>query len=273
MRSDRIQRALSRDGTDIVGRVHGSGPPLVLVHGGGGNGEFSWRFLLPFLTDRYTCYAMSTRGRGLSADSSPPDHSIDRLIEDVAAFAESIGEPVGAVGHSSSIALAAAAQSAAISAVAVYEPGVAAVFRGDAIGMQDAIKRMIATAEEGRHADAARIFFENSGLFNGDEVAALAATRTYELMAPNVPAWCKEMPEYDAATTESVLARVGVPVLLLQGSRTAPWFAESVRYMERNLADARVAVVEGAGHMGPALAPEGVASELIRFFSLVQGGD
>ena len=86
-------------------------------------------------------------------------------------------------------------------------------------------------------------------------------------MAPNVPAWCQEMPEYAGATEPSVLAQVRVPVLLLQGTRTPSWFVDSVRYMERHLADVRVAAVEGGGHMGPVLVPEIVAGELIRFFS------
>jgi pimeloyl-ACP methyl ester carboxylesterase len=35
----RVQVAISADGTEIVGRVRGQGPPLVLVHGGWGDGE------------------------------------------------------------------------------------------------------------------------------------------------------------------------------------------------------------------------------------------
>jgi pimeloyl-ACP methyl ester carboxylesterase len=269
MESGRIHRATSDDGTEIAGRVHGAGPPLLLVHGGAGNGEFSWRFLLPFLAGRFTCYAMSTRGRGLSAAPSPPDHTIGRLVDDVVAFAESIGRPVAAVGHSSSLTLAAAARSPTISAVAVYEPAVASVFSGDPAGFQDTVSKMTAAAAERRFAAAARIFFEESGLFNHDEVAALAAAGTYDLIAPNVAAWCREMPEYAGATTESVLSQVTVPVLLLRGSRTAPWFVASVNYMERLLANSQVAEIDGAGHMGPVLAPEGVARALTRFFAAV----
>jgi pimeloyl-ACP methyl ester carboxylesterase len=77
------------------------------------------------------------------------------------------------------------------------------------------------------------------------------------------------MPEYAGATTESVLSQVTVPVLLLRGSRTAPWFVASVNYMERLLANSQVAEIDGAGHMGPVLAPEGVARALTRFFAAV----
>jgi pimeloyl-ACP methyl ester carboxylesterase len=265
--TERIHRTKSYDGTEIAGRVHGSGPALVLVHGGGGNGEVSWQFLLPYLTPRFTCYTMSTRGRGLSANADMADHSIDRLVDDVVAFTESIGEPVGAVGHSSSLTLAAAARGAPISAMAVYEPAVSAVPGENPDRVQDAFVRMMTAADEGQYKEAVRIFFEESGLFNEDETAALSAKGMYELMALNVPAWCSEMSEYAGATEASVLERVEVPVLLLQGTRSPSWFVDSVRYVERYLADVRVAEVPGGGHMGTILVPEIVADALIQFFS------
>ena len=61
--NERIHRAVSADGTEIAGRVQGHGPPLILVHGAYGDGEIAWKALLPYLTDRYTCYLPSTRGR------------------------------------------------------------------------------------------------------------------------------------------------------------------------------------------------------------------
>jgi pimeloyl-ACP methyl ester carboxylesterase len=90
---DQIHVAVSNDGTKIAGRVQGQGAPIVLVHGGLGDGEVSWFFMLPFLVEHFTCYLMSTRGRGLSGDNA--DHSRERQFEDVAAFVEGIGEPVG----------------------------------------------------------------------------------------------------------------------------------------------------------------------------------
>lgn len=66
--SDRIHRATSAGGTEIAGHVYGQGPPLFFVHGGIGD-EDSWRLVIPFLSERFTCYPLSLRGRGLSADS------------------------------------------------------------------------------------------------------------------------------------------------------------------------------------------------------------
>jgi pimeloyl-ACP methyl ester carboxylesterase len=132
---------------------------------------------------------------------------------------------------------------------------------------QHAIEHLLRAAREGRSTEAVRIFFEDSGLFHEEEVAALAGAGAYRLLAPNVPAWCREMAEYGGAVDPSVLARVDVPVLLLRGTRTAGWFRDSVRYVADRLTDVRVREVAGAGHMGPRLAPEPVAAELVRFFT------
>ena len=95
-RADRVHRATSADGTAIVGEVYGQGAPLVLVHAGLGHGTLDWAFALPSLTDQFTCYCMSTRGRGSSGEAG--DHSIERNVEDVSAFVESIGAPVALAG-------------------------------------------------------------------------------------------------------------------------------------------------------------------------------
>lgn len=131
----RIHRADSDDGTEIAGRVHGEGPPLVLVPGAMGDGEFVWDPLLPSLTERFTCYTMSVRSRGLSGHST--DLSTDRRIQDVVAFVDSVGEPVGLLGWSQGgqLVLGAAEHT-------------------------DAVTRLGELAAEGRPVDGARSFFE-----------------------------------------------------------------------------------------------------------------
>ena len=123
MKNDfKIHRAVSSDGTEIAGHVQGQGPALVLIHASLGDGDSDWAAALPFLKDNFTCYTMSTRNRGLSGNSD--DLSLERQVEDVVAFAESISEPVGlaAASGGSISTLGAAAQSKAVAAAAVYEP-------------------------------------------------------------------------------------------------------------------------------------------------------
>ena len=146
MSDDRIHRAVSADGTKIAGRVEGQGPPLVLVHGRPHDGDVAWCALLPHLTDRFTCYLPSTRGRGLSDDNA--DHSPPRLQEDFNAFVDSIGEPVCLAGWSTggSWALGAAAHSGAVAAVAVYEPTVIPVMREDDLASLGGMVEQMAVA-------------------------------------------------------------------------------------------------------------------------------
>ena len=156
--AEHVQVAISADGTEIVGRVRGQGPPLVLVHGGWGDGEVAYEALVPHLADRFTCYTPSTRGRGLSGDN--PDHAVHHLVEDVVAFIDTIGEPVCLVGWSGiEPPLGAAAQSSAVAAVALFEGYVPTVAEPDDLAaLGAAIERTGAAAADGRLADAARAF-------------------------------------------------------------------------------------------------------------------
>ncbi len=275
MTTDRIHRAISADGTEIAGRVHGQGPPLVLVHGRLEDGELSWGALRPLLTDRFTCYAMSTRGRDLSADHA--DLSPGRLVEDVIAFAASVGEPVGLVGHSSGagLVLSAAAETTSVVGVAAYEPVVPAVINEDDVALvQAAIGRHADAAADGRDADAARILFDESPMATDDEVAAMTALGHFDAMARYVPVSLRELEQ--AASSQApdfsdpaVLGQITAPVLMLLGERTAPWATDSLRYLDPHLPDSRVREISGAAHFGPLLAPEAVAAELTRFFTTV----
>jgi pimeloyl-ACP methyl ester carboxylesterase len=275
----RIQRAVSADGTEIIGRVIGQGPPLVLVHGAIGDGEFAWTELLPHLTDRFTCYLPSTRGRGLSGDHL--DHSLPRLLEDIDAFVESVGKPVCLMGWSGGgpLVLSAAARTDAVTAVAAWESGGSAeIFEAD--GQADlgrlaaAIEQVGMAAAEGRLIDAVRAFL--IGICNDKEMAALDGTDFHQRWSGGVPEllvffqqlMAAEEPGPDAA---EALAQVTAPVLLLKGEDTLlkAAFGNAAQHIAAHVADARVREVPGVGHFAPIAAPELVAAELISYFEKV----
>lgn len=265
-----ITRVASRDGTELAAHTLGNGPPLVLVHGGLGHGDISFRFLLPLLAETFTCYALSTRGRGLSDDH--PDHSAEALVQDVTAFVEGLDEPVAVMGHSNGgrLALAAAAQTASISAVAVYEPWLPELRAADVIARNaEAAVRISRAAAEGRAAEGAQIFFEGCALANEAELARLAEFNTADLMASTVPVSLQELVQFltEESHDLSSLRQVTVPVLLLHGSRTHPFFTAGVCRLADELADVRVREIAGAGHLGPQLAPQPVAEALTRFLT------
>jgi pimeloyl-ACP methyl ester carboxylesterase len=274
---DRIHRATSADGTQIVGRVYGDGPALVFVHGGLGDGETSWRSLLPLLSDSFTCYLMSIRGRGLSAEPGEPDYSLDRLVEDVTAFAESVGEPVGLLGYSfgGTLALGAAARSDAVSAVAVYEPAVFEAHGGDEDFAEALAARVRSAIEDGSLVDAARMAIEGVAL--EDELTALEASGAFELWARNVPIAVQDIEQAGRSpgpgpTAPPTLARVTARVLYLHGALTPTrWYRDGGDHVAAHAADVRIREVPEVGHFSPILVPEAIADELIRFFEATVG--
>jgi len=275
MADDRIHRAISADGTEIAGRVHGHGPPLILVHGAPHDGDIAWEALVPYLTDGYTCYLPSTRGRGLSDDN--PDHSPPRLQEDVNAFVDSIGEPVCLVSWSAGVpwALAAAADSDAVAAVAAYEPTIIPVMREDDSARRGAMyKQFGAAAAERRLADAARTF--HVFLATDSEMAALDADY-FERCAAVVPTLLQDVQGAIAyqgprSTDREVFGKVTAPVLLLRGQQTQldTFYTDTVRHVAEHVADPHVREpLPGLGHWAPLVAPEPIATELISFFESV----
>jgi pimeloyl-ACP methyl ester carboxylesterase len=271
----RLHRSPSADGTEIAARVHGQGPPLVFLPAGPGDSHTSWGQLMPRLREQFTCYLMDTRGRGLSADH--PDHAPERLVEDVVTFAESIGEPAGLVGWGDVLwANVAAAGSPAIAAVAGYEPGVDAVMSAE-MGerLVAAFERMGNLAAAGKMVDAARVFIENSDmLYTREDLDLGVPLNFWEASAPYLSIFLRQESlaaerAQSSPTAPESLSKISVPVLILQGTQTTPWFIESARYLAEHVADIRVVPIEGASHYGPHTHTNAVAQELLGFFTTV----
>jgi pimeloyl-ACP methyl ester carboxylesterase len=275
MNENRIHRATSDDGTEIVAHVRGQGPPVVLLPAGPGDSELSWRHVVPFLSEQCTCYLLETRGRAESADH--PDHSPDRLVEDVVAVAESIGEPVGLVGWGSALAARVAARNgAAVFAVAFYELGAGEVMSeesGRRMGEVFAVVGKLAV--EGQLVDAARAFIEGSDvIYSEEDLASGASAEFWEAAASRLPLFLQESKQAAGSgqpgpTSPPELGKITVPVLLLHGDRTSQWFSDSVQHVAEHVADARLRQIPGAAHFGPYTHPGAVADELIRFFTEV----
>ena len=275
MNEQRTHRATSPDGTEIVGTVHGQGPPLILQHGAMDHGEITWGSALPYLTDRYTCHVPSLRNRGRSGhseDSSPP-----RLVEDVTAYAASLGEPVALVGLSLGgvLVLGAAAELEQATAVVSYEPAVTEVIDEATFArFGGALVQEAQEVEEGRLSDAIRTFGRLVG--NDDEVASLEAAGAFEVMGPNAPADLAVIGQASAyegprATDPEGLARLDLPVLLLHGGRSQvrDWFDAAVRHVAVHVPHAEVRRLPELGHLAPMVSPRPVADQIVRFLDQV----
>ena len=275
MSNQRTHYVTTTDGVTIGGTVHGEGPPLVFLPGVVGDGDLDWQGVLPHLTDRFTCHLLSNRGRGLSGDH--PDHSIGRFVEDVIAYLDSIGEPTGIVGWSlgAAMSLMAAAQSDAVNAIAPFEPGVMSLADGqEQATMGGAIARTGELAGQGKLVAAVSAFLD--GVFNEEEIAAAENAGYCESAGRHVPHLLQFFQQAmesglpTVAEDAAVVGAISVPVLVLKGADTKPFFAESARFVAEHAPNAQVHEIPGAGHAAPLTHPEALAKALTEFFSTAQ---
>jgi pimeloyl-ACP methyl ester carboxylesterase len=239
-----------------------------------GDGDLDWQALLPHLTDRYTCHPPSMRGRGLSGDH--PDLGLGRVVDDFLTYVDSIGEPTGLVGWSGGAtwALAMAAQSDAVDAVAPVEPVANSLMdEQELAALGDAVARAGELAAEGNLTVAMRVF---AGFpFTDEDIAAAADSGYFDAAgryAPNMVNFFQRLMEYEGPMPDdpAVLGAISAPVLVLLGSDTKPYATRSARHVADHVASARVHEIPGAGHASPLTHPEALAEALIEFFAPAQ---
>ena len=82
--------AESPDGAHIAYECCGSGPVILLVHGGGGNrGEWHDAGYVQRLQDEFTVITMDLRGHGESdLPTQPSEYTIDKMVQDILAVAD-----------------------------------------------------------------------------------------------------------------------------------------------------------------------------------------
>jgi pimeloyl-ACP methyl ester carboxylesterase len=270
MSSQRTHYVTTTDGVIIGGTVHGQGRPLVFLQGIIGDGDLDWQALLPHLTDRYTCHLPSMRGRGLSGDH--PDLDLGRVVDDFLTYVDSIGEPTGLVGWSggATLALAVAAQSDAVDAVAPVEPVANSLMDEQELAALGGAGEL---AAEGDLTAAMRVF---AGFpLTDEDIAAAEDSGYFEAAgryAPNMVNFFQQLVEYEGPMPDdpAVLGAISAPVLVLLGSDTKPYATRSARHVADHVASARVHEIPGAGHASPLTHPEALAEALIEFFAPAQ---
>lgn len=250
------------DGVRIGLLTAGSGPALLLVHGGMGLID-NWASVWPALTTQFTVTAMDRRGRGSSGDGD--GYALEREYADVAAVAATLageqGGPVDVVGHSygATCVLGAAARGAPFRRVVLYEPpGPQTV----ANGWADRVAAMVADGKAGRAVIS--FLTEILGLSQA-EVEALrdaGGPDVRPIAAATLPREARALAGADL-TAEAVRARP--PTLLLLGTDSPPWAGEITRQLAEVLPAASVTELPGVGHLALDSAPDLVTSAVIGF--------
>jgi len=251
------------DGVRVGLLTAGSGPPLLLVHGGMGSME-SWGGAWDALAGGRRVTAMDRRGRGSSGDAA--GYSLDREFADVAAvaalLADAHGGPVDAAGHSlgATCLLGAAALGAPLRRLVLYEPPGPPTVAG---GWPDRLDAMLAAGQRG---PAVFSFLTEIIGLTPEQVAALRdAPGSQDALSVAAATLPREARALAAADLAAAARQVSQPVRLLLGESSPPWARRITGELTAVLPAATVAALPGTGHEGLQAAPGLVAAEIARF--------
>ena len=254
------------DGVRIGLLTAGSGPGLLLVHGGMGSIE-SWAGVWDRLISHRRVTAMDRRGRASSGDAAAP-YSLDREYADVAAVAAALaaetGRPVDVMGHSigATCVLGAAALGAPFRRIVLYEPPGPQTM---AAGWPGRVAAMVADGQIGRAAFS--FLTEVMGLTQA-EVEALRDAPGGRDVLPIVAATLpREARGLAAADLPAAARPVTQPVLLLLGQLSPPWAREITAELAAALRQAEVTELPGVGHDAMDQAPAELVAQLDRYLT------
>lgn len=241
----RVTRVTSRDGTLIAVECGGSGPTLLMVHGGTGD-RTRWSPMLPLLASRFTACAMDRRGRGDSGDG--PGYSLQREAEDVAAVVDAQPGTTYVLGHSfgAVTALEATFVTRRIAKLILYEPPLKDP-AAENVAAADRIEQLV---REGRREEALEHFLLEVVRQTPGEVAAMRSRPSWPRLRATIgsqPRQIRALAAYRFDPTR--IAGVAVPTLLLVGSDTAsPYLRSAVVELGRVLPRSTTVLLEGQSH-------------------------
>jgi pimeloyl-ACP methyl ester carboxylesterase len=209
-----VSRVPSKDGTLIAVECAGSGPTLVIAHGGIGD-RTRWTPMFPLLSSSLTVCAMDRRGHGASGDS--PDYSLKKEAEDIAAVVDSRPGTVFLLGHSYGGlgALEATFLTRRISKLLLYEPP-----------LQDSIDlALIGRIEEmirsGKREQAVETFLGEVVRVSPTELDAMRSRPAWRRLVDSIDSHPRQMRALGAYRFDAKrISTVSMPTLLIRGSET-----------------------------------------------------
>ncbi|RQH01861.1 alpha/beta fold hydrolase [Natrarchaeobius oligotrophus] len=246
----------SADGTEIAFERTGSGPPLVLVHGGACDRRF-WDLsdVRSTLAEEYTVRAMDCRGVGESGDAA--DYELEREFEDVAAVVDSIDEPVTLLGHSSGalLSLEAALRTNNLRELVLYEPPIPV---GDhELCSERVLAELAGLLEAGENERVLVLFLEEIAQSTPEEIDAQRATPEWPDLVDTAHVWVRSVRgirEYEFDRTR--FATVTTQTVLLTGNESPSYLKDATGAVDDALSNGRIVSLDGQAHEAMLTAPD-----------------
>lgn len=260
-----METVASADGTPIAVERTGSGPPLVLVHGGVCDHRF-WDLsdIRSAFTEQYTTYAMDCRGVGKSGDAA--EYELEREFEDVAAVVDSIDGPVTLLGHSSGalLSLEAALRTDNLHELILYEPPIPV---GDhELYSEETLDEMKRLLDAGENEQMLVLFLREIAQSTPEEIDAQRSAPDWQDLVDAAHVWPRSVQavgeyEFDAAR----FANLATPTLLLSGSESPPFLRDATEVVDNALPNSQLVTFEGHAHEAMLTAPDRFVDEILTF--------
>jgi pimeloyl-ACP methyl ester carboxylesterase len=258
-----MQTVRSKDGTTIAFRKSGTGPSLVLIHGGTAD-HTRWDPVLPQLQKRFTVYAVDRRGRGKSIDTG--EYAIAREFEDIAAVVDSIGKPVYLLGHSFGgfCSLEAALFTDNISKLILYEPPEPGVQGTMPPGVAARMQELL---DAGDRDGVVSTFMTEVALVPPHELDILRSIPAWQGRIAAAHTILREIKELDALPPfdPERYKSMKKQTLLLLGGDSPSEYGDFIRQIDAALPNSRIVVMQGQQHVAMNTAPELFVNEVARF--------
>lgn len=276
----------SADGTTIGYRQIGTGPGVILVHGGMASSQ-SLMKLARSLTDSFAVYIPDRRGRGLSGPFGD-DYGIQKEVEDLGALLTKTGaHNVFGLSSGALISLQAALKLPSIHKTALYEPPLA-IDHSIIDIVASSMQRFDREIEDGKLAAALVTVLKDLELLPRSLLSILPRFLLERFFTLALREDAKNIKEgyvplqtlihtqhYDyqlVIETEGTLENfkeLHAEVLLLGGSKSPSFLKNTLDALNKALPNVKYVVVPGLDHVAPTDNgnPERVAQELRHFFA------
>jgi pimeloyl-ACP methyl ester carboxylesterase len=246
----------------------GSGPPLVLLHGGMSDHR-EWRRQLDGLADAFTVVAWDAPGCGGSSDP-PESFRFDEYARYLAGFIETlgVGRPhVLGLSWGSSLALALYSRRPdlprSLILTAAYAGWMGSLSRGEVKRrLADALRDMHRPAEQYARSWIPTLLTERARPEMVEELISIMRDFRPEGVRPMLHAMAE-------ADLRPVMPTIKVPTLILAGEEDARSPAALARKMQRAIPGSELVLLPGAGHQSNIEAADRFNDEIRRFLGAV----
>ena len=261
----KVNKVLSRDGTQIAYEKQGQGPTVLLV-----DGALSFRSFGPMpelaklLSTNFTVVDYDRRGRGESGDTKP--FAVEREIEDIEALMEEVGRSIYLYGVSSGACLAIEAAiklGDKVKKLALYEPP----YKSGENALEEwreynqLLTQFLA---ENRRGDAVALFMRFVGTPAG-QIEGMRKAPMWPMLESVAPTLLYDAVAMGADRKVPIerVSHISASTLVMHGGAGVPFMKQTALTLSKAVPNAKFRTVEGQTH---AVASEVIAPVLVEFF-------